>query len=90
MGGMCSKDGSLAKKACASYSVEKVEVTYIDPDTFQIVEGSTIDECTTCADAYYDANGIAMCRRYNAQLDMSDLTACPEYTEDSDESKTVN
>jgi hypothetical protein len=100
MGGMCAKDGSLAKKACYLHhepaptvtidDVVKIvedridEVTIIDPDTFQVVEGSTIEECTTCADSYYDSNGVAMCRRYNAALDMSDLTACVEYNEDQE------
>jgi hypothetical protein len=103
MGGMCSRDGSLAKKACTFYSTETTpaieEVTYIDPDAYMVVEEEKtvsnyayVDgtaespyECTTCADAYYDANGIAMCRRFNAKLDMSDLSACIDYTEDSDE-----
>jgi hypothetical protein len=99
MGGMCSKDGSLAKKACTSYSteehiieptVEDFEVTYIEEKT--VSDYALVDvadkspyECTTCADAYYDANGVAMCRRFNAQLDMSDLTACIDYMEDNNE-----
>jgi hypothetical protein len=61
------------------------ELTIIDPDTYKVVK-----ECTTCADAYYDNNGIAMCRRFNQRLDMSDLTACIEYNEDQEVSNDVS
>jgi hypothetical protein len=75
MGGMCGKTGELTKKkACTMYS-----------DTVAPIEIVLLKECTTCVDAYYDESNIAMCRRFNAQLDMSDLTACPEYMEDSNE-----
>jgi hypothetical protein len=72
MGGMCGKTGELAKKACAAYSTEIV----MEPP---VVADKVSYECTTCADSYYDDDGIAMCKRFNGQLNMSDLTACEEY-----------
>jgi hypothetical protein len=86
MGGMCGKTGELIKKkACSLYSTEAQDI-YVGIDEAKDVGMSTevayVYECVTCADAYYDEEGIAMCRRFNSQLDMSDLTACVEYNED--------
>jgi hypothetical protein len=94
MGGMCGKTGELTKKACSMHATE-IEPPVFGEDIvgeeafeIQIPEFSDVDliehfrECTTCVDAYYDAKGIAMCKRFNAQLDMQDLTACEEYNED--------
>jgi hypothetical protein len=78
MGGMCGKTGELAKKACALYA----DVVF-EP---QIVVADVVQSCETCIDAYYNDAGIAMCRRFDAQLDLQDLTACEEYQEDSNES----
>jgi hypothetical protein len=80
MGGMCGKTGELAKKACSMYDDEPITpVEIVEPVTEDVYE------CSTCADAYYNEEGIAMCQRFNAQLDMSDLTACVEYNEDHQE-----
>jgi hypothetical protein len=93
MGGMCAKTGELAKNGC-SIQLQQIQIDDMieDNDLIQIDNMIEDNECTTCINAYYNAEGTAMCRRFNEQLNMQDLTACEEYirevndvvTEDND------
>jgi hypothetical protein len=85
MGGMCGKTGELTKKACSMHATEIEPPVFREEAVSEFSDDDLIEhfsECTTCADAYYNDEGIAMCKRFNAQLDMQDLTACEEYNED--------
>jgi hypothetical protein len=92
MDGMCRKDGSLAKKVCSLYSdtvlpkvvemippVQDIEVVYVDGE-YEVIDTSS-KYCTMCSESYY-AGEVPMCRKFNAQLDMNDLTACEEYSDE--------